>query len=163
MKAGRGNRGTRPDSAGTRQRDRERCQEGAGAGQKPRKEAEEDATFCFPSTDRALYHHSSRLHLFDTNRRLELPRPVATNFSSSLLDISFLRFPPRLRRLTRCLSALGCAALNKTEVADTDGRLQVESTRIQGQAIASYLKFKIMSGWDDFASVHHIALQGRPK
>ena len=61
------------------------------------------------------------------------------------------------------LSALGCAALNKTEVADTDGRLQVESTRIQGQAIASYLKFKIMSGWDDFASVHHIALQGRPK
>eukprot|EP00947_MAST-08B_sp_MAST-8B-sp1_P004067 g4067.t1 len=49
------------------------------------------------------------------------------------------------------------------EVADTDGRLQVESTRIQGQAIASYLKFKIMSGWDDFASVHHIALQGRPK
>lgn len=48
-----------------------------------------------------------------------------------------------------------------TEVPDADGRLQVVPNQTP-RLSATYLRFKITSGWDDFATVHRIVVEGAP-
>eukprot|EP00949_MAST-11_sp_MAST-11-sp1_P004929 g4929.t1 len=46
------------------------------------------------------------------------------------------------------------------EIPDTDGRLQVESNQVQ-RITANFLKFKLTSGWGDFATVHKVSVEGK--
>lgn len=44
------------------------------------------------------------------------------------------------------------------ELSDTEGELQTEKTHVP-MASATYLKFKILSGYDDFVSVQAIEVE----
>lgn len=48
------------------------------------------------------------------------------------------------------------------EISDTEGRLQVETNQT-ARVVASHLRFTIVSGWDDFCSVHRLNVDGRLK
>lgn len=46
------------------------------------------------------------------------------------------------------------------EMSDTAGAAQVESNQVN-RAAASFLKFVILSGWDDFVTVHRVSVEGK--
>ena len=46
------------------------------------------------------------------------------------------------------------------DIPDVGGRLQVESNQVQ-RVSANFLKFKITSGWGDFASVHKVIVEAK--
>eukprot|EP00292_Cryptomonas_paramecium_P034182 CAMPEP_0113675262 /NCGR_PEP_ID=MMETSP0038_2-20120614/7913_1 /TAXON_ID=2898 /ORGANISM="Cryptomonas paramecium" /LENGTH=59 /DNA_ID=CAMNT_0000592007 /DNA_START=237 /DNA_END=412 /DNA_ORIENTATION=- /assembly_acc=CAM_ASM_000170 len=46
------------------------------------------------------------------------------------------------------------------EVADRAGRLQIETNSFPTPVAARFLRITIESGWDDFASVHRVSLEG---
>ena len=48
------------------------------------------------------------------------------------------------------------------ECPDTDGRLQVESSQVS-KITANFLKFKFVSGWDEFVTVHRVQVEGKTR
>mmetsp|Transcript_92666 Transcript_92666/g.135444 ORF Transcript_92666/g.135444 Transcript_92666/m.135444 type:complete len:139 (+) Transcript_92666:45-461(+) len=46
------------------------------------------------------------------------------------------------------------------EVADRNGRVQAETNQIPGKPKARFLRVTIMNGWDDFASIRRISIEG---
>ena len=46
------------------------------------------------------------------------------------------------------------------ECPDTDGRLQVESSQVN-KITANFLKFKFVSGWDEYMTVHRVQVEGK--
>lgn len=52
------------------------------------------------------------------------------------------------------------SALAELDLPETDGRLQVHSAQVErgaGERI-NFVKIRILSGWDDFASIHKVGL-----
>ena len=45
------------------------------------------------------------------------------------------------------------------DVDENDGRIQVETCNVK--TTASFLKFKIVSAYNDFVSVHKVSVEGR--
>jgi len=48
-----------------------------------------------------------------------------------------------------------------SEVPDSEGRPQVETNQTP-RLTATFLRFKITAGWDDFSTVHRIVVEGAP-
>ncbi|KAG1693739.1 hypothetical protein DVH05_023139 [Phytophthora capsici] len=46
-----------------------------------------------------------------------------------------------------------------TKLKETDGEMQIVSENVK-PTDASFLKFKILSGWDDFVIVHRVSVEG---
>ena len=46
------------------------------------------------------------------------------------------------------------------DIPDVGGRLQVESNQVQ-RISANFLRFKIISGWGDFATVHKVSVEAK--
>jgi len=49
----------------------------------------------------------------------------------------------------------------ESTLADTEGRLQIESVKVPEDAPkdVQFFKFRFTQGWDDFASIHNIDLR----
>jgi hypothetical protein len=45
------------------------------------------------------------------------------------------------------------------EIPESDGNLQVESESVR-PGDASFIKFKILSGWNDFVALHRVSVEG---
>lgn len=49
--------------------------------------------------------------------------------------------------------------LNLEELKESDGEMQIVSENVK-PTDASFIKFKILSGWDDFVAVHRVSVEG---
>jgi heat shock protein beta-11 len=48
----------------------------------------------------------------------------------------------------------------EVEVADRNGRVQSETNQLRNKPKARFLRITICSGWDDFASIRRISIEG---
>lgn len=62
-------------------------------------------------------------------------------------------------KCTLSLSSLHLPAVGSTELNENDGNLQVESESVK-LGDASFIKFKIVSGWNDFVALHRVSVEG---
>lgn len=82
--------------------------------------------------------------------------------TSQVTRVKMLTTNAKLVVVERCegVAPISWEKVFEMEAADTDGRLQVESTQV-GRKTANYLKFKFLSGWDEFVTVHKIVVEGK--
>ena len=117
-------------------------------------DAEHPSSFIIDGNDRSfwtttgLYPQEFVIQLSESNVQITRMKTLTTNVRRIVVERS------------EAVAATNLEKVYETEIPYADGHLQVESGQFQ-RVSASYLKFKIMSGWDDFATVHKVSVEAK--